>query len=77
MKKKHYKTSNFYLSAYLSCKGLELIDVDKSNPRKAVFVFIDSSERESLVRLFDFGEAPVNARKYSLTLKELKNKLYS
>ncbi|MBU1165238.1 hypothetical protein KKA15_06820 [Patescibacteria group bacterium] len=76
--KKQFKTSNFYLSAFLICKGLKIVDVDRQNPRRALFVFEDSLKREELVREFEFGKtALVDVRIYASTLKELKNKLYS
>lgn len=78
MKKEYYKTSNFYLSAYLYSWNQELVNIDKENPKKAIFVFIDSLEREELVSAFIYGqEAPVDAKKYAYAIKELKNKLYS
>lgn len=78
MKREYYRTANFYLSAFLCCKGLDLINIDKANPHRATFVFEDGPEREEWVSLFNFGkEALVDARQYALTLKELKNKLYS
>jgi len=76
--RKLFKTNNFYLSAFLICKGLILVDVNRSNPRRAIFIFQDSSNREELVKEFEFGQdALVDARKYSYTLKELKSKLYN
>jgi hypothetical protein len=78
MKKKHYKTSNFYLATFLFCRDQELVDIEKENPKRAEFVFNDSPEREDLVRVFDYGkEALVDARQYASALKELKNKIYS
>ena len=78
MKTEYYRTSNFYLSAYLFSWDQELVDIDKENPKKAEFVFIDSLEREDLVSSFIYGkEALVDAKKFAYAIKELKNKLYS
>lgn len=78
MKTEYYKTSNFYLSAYLFSCDQELVNIDKENPKKALFVFTDSPERENLVSNFIYGKnAPVDAKKYAFAIKELKNKLYS
>ncbi|MEK7570107.1 MAG: DUF5659 domain-containing protein [Patescibacteria group bacterium] len=77
MSEKHYKTSSFYLTAYLLNEGLELVNIDRTNPKRALFVFIDRQEREGLVQNYNFGQtAMVDARKYALILRELKAKLY-
>lgn len=78
MKNQYYKTSNFYLSAYLICLGMELIDIDRKDRKRAVFIFADVHKRSVMVNQFIFGkEALVDARQFANALKELKNKLYS
>jgi hypothetical protein len=47
-----FKTSDFYLSAFLLTRGLKLIKVDKSNPQRALFIFEDREDRQSLWRNF-------------------------
>lgn len=72
-----FKTSDFYLSAFLLCRGLRLVEIDRANPRRVGFVFLDTPDRKELVREFDFGEkALVDVRKFAATVKDLKNKLY-
>lgn len=78
---KHYSTSNFYSAVFLYVKGLQLIDIDKSNPQRAQFVFIDSQERENLIRQFNFSEKDspdvmVDAREFEMAIKTLKDRLY-
>ena len=78
---KYFKTSSFYLSAFLFTNGLELVNIDKINPKQAVFVFLDTPERESLLHSFNFSkenssEVMVDARKFISAIKQLKDKLY-
>lgn len=78
MKKQFYRTSNFYLSAYLICRGLELVSLVRDDPKRAAFVFTDSAEREEMVNQYNFGkEALVDARRFVAATKELKYKLYT
>ena len=77
-----YHTSNFYLAAFLYAKGVELADIERTENRKrAVFVFVESPDRERFVHHFNFapdsgGEAAIDARKFVYAIKTLKEKLY-
>ena len=78
---KYFRTSNFNISAFLFAKGLELVNIDKADPKRCVFVFIDTPEREMLVELFSFAkedhaEVMVDARKMVYATKRLKDGLY-
>lgn len=79
--KNRYSTSNFYCAVFCYVKGLQLVDIDRSNPPRAQFVFTDSPERENLIRQFDFAEknsseVMVDAREFAIAIKTLKDKLY-
>ena len=79
---KYFKTSNFYLAAFLFAKGLELVNIDRvSDSKRKYFVFIDSPERELSSWIFDFGKEDdpkvmADARKMIAAIKTLKEKLY-
>ncbi len=78
---RYYRLSSFYPAAFLFAKGLELVNVDKTNSQRAQFVFVDTAERESLLNAFNFAkedapEAMVDARKMVAAIKRLKDKLY-
>lgn len=79
---RYFRTASFYLAVFLLVKGLELVNIDKiSNSKRAYFVFLDCPEREFLVRSFNFGkenlpEVMVDARKFTMAIKLLKDKLY-
>jgi len=78
----YFHTSNFYASAFLFAKGMELVNVDKvTNPKRAHFVFVDIPGREELLKNYNFGKedslnSMVDARKFVLAIKTLKDKLY-
>lgn len=82
MNNKYFYTANFYLSAFLLSKGLELVNIDFSNnSKKADFVFIDTPEREALVISFNFAregtsEVMIDARKLISAIRMLKDGLY-
>jgi len=79
---RYFRISSFYVAAFLFAKGLELVNVDKiTDPKRAQFVFRDSPEREILVKSYNFTkedspEAMIDARKFVMAIKMLKDKLY-
>ena len=79
---RYFRISSFYVASFLFAKGLELVNVDKiTNPKRAQFVFRDSPERETLVKSYNFAkedspEAMIDARKFVMAIKMLKDKLY-
>lgn len=82
MDNRYFRTSSFYLAAFLFCNGLELVNIDKiTDSKRSNFVFRDNPERESLVEDFKFGKENstpimVDARKFIVSIKTLKEKLY-
>ena len=81
MKKKSFNTSNFYLASFLYVKGIELVGIDRTDPRRSQFVFNDTPERENIVQAFNFAgedaeQVRVDARKMITAIKQLKDKLY-
>ncbi|HEX3033937.1 MAG TPA: DUF5659 domain-containing protein [Thermodesulfobacteriota bacterium] len=74
---RYYRTTNIYLAAYLYAHNLQLVNVDKANPKRCVFVFRDTPERESLESRFLFGKgATVDAVLYAQAIRELKTKIH-
>ena len=76
-----FSSTNFYTSCYLFCCGARLIDIDKTNPSKAKFIFEDSGDIESFIKEFSFAEqgspkVMVDARDFVIAIKALKDKLY-
>ncbi len=78
---RYFKTSNFYVAAFLFTKGLELVNIDRTDSRRSEFVFLDTPERERLLQNFNYSsedspESMVDVRKFVMAIKQLKDKLY-
>jgi hypothetical protein len=80
--KQYFRTSSFYTAVFLCVKGLELVDIDRNNPQRCQFIFVDTLQREKLIEAFSFGkensrEVLIDARKFVMAIKMLKDKLYA
>ncbi len=78
---RYFRLANFYTAAFLFAKGLELVNIDRTDPKHSQFVFKDCPERELLVRRFNFApedspEVLIDVRKFVMAIKMLKDKLY-
>ncbi len=69
--------SDFYLAAFLRAKGFQLLNIDKNDPRRALFVFQDRKDRQNLVEDFLFGRAQIELKSFVSAIKELKQLLHS
>ena len=74
---KQFTNSDFYLSAFCLAKGLRLIDIDRANPRRFLFVFNDKKDRQNLIEDFLFGRARIEPKSFVSAIKELKTLIYS
>lgn len=72
-----YKTSDFYIAAYIKASGIPLLYADKSNPRKVLFVFSGLKDSQNLAEDFLFGKGSIEPRTFVAAIKELKQLLYS
>ncbi len=72
-----FTTYDLGVSTALLCAGFELLSVEKSNPRKALFVFRKEVGIEEVTDKYFADRLEVKARSYFDHLKALKNKLYS
>ena len=73
-----FETPDFYLSAFLLSQGFNLLDIDKkSDPHRALFIFKDRENRQSLVEDFLFGRTVVEPKNLITAIKELKQLLHS
>jgi len=78
---RYFRTSSFYVAAFLFAKGLELVNIDRADSRRSQFVFLDTPDREELLQNFNYSsenspESMVDARKLVAAIKTLKDKLY-
>ena len=74
---RYYKTSDFPLACYLSYSGLELVGLDKTDPKRAIFSFRATPERELLVGDFLFSNPSVDVKKFLYTQKLLRTQLHN
>ncbi|MEI6316255.1 MAG: DUF5659 domain-containing protein [bacterium] len=72
-----WTTYDLGVSAALLCADFELVAVEKSNPRKALFMFKKESGIEEVTDKYFSNRLEVKARSYFDHMKALKNKLYS
>jgi len=74
---KPYLTSDLYLAAFLTLKGMTLLSVtpDDGNPRK--FVLVDRDDRDELVEqwITSTGDAQI-AKGYAAKMRMVKKALY-
>jgi len=74
---KTYETADFYLTAFLLSKGLQLISTRQVGPKKILFVLKDTPQRKDLTSDFYSGKATVNPLVYQNQLKNLKSLIYN
>ncbi len=72
-----WTTYDLGVSAALLCAGFELLTVQKSDPRKALFLFKKEAGIEEVANKYFGDKLEVKARSFFDNLKALKNKLYS
>lgn len=72
-----FSTSDLGCSAALISTGFELVDLDKANPRKVLFIFEKRIGIEETVNEYWSGKLQLNARGLFDNIKMLKNRLYS
>jgi hypothetical protein len=70
-----YESSDLALVAYLSL-SFPIESINKSNPRKAVFNFVQTTELDKQANAFWRGETRVEPRAYFDALRRIKSRLY-
>lgn len=69
-----YETSDIALAAFLHCSAVHLSGIDRTNPRRCVFIFY--SPKPNLLSKWLQGKANVNALAYHNAYQELKAKVF-
>jgi hypothetical protein len=64
------------VAAALLCSGYELLSVDHTNPRRALFVFRHSAKIDETANAYIADRLELKARSFFDQLKALKNRLY-
>lgn len=72
----YYQTSDLSLAATLSL-WCPIEDIDRSNPRKAVFIFRNTKELQELVEKYYRNELKISPQVYFNQLRVVKARLYA
>ena len=74
---KKFYTSDFYLACYIYANKIKLLDIDKTNPQRASFIFKDSQQRKEIAEEYIFNNGQIEPKAFTSAIKELKQLLYS
>jgi len=74
-----YVWTNYDLgvSAALLCAGFELLSLNRTKPRKVLFIFRKEENIDETANAYFADRLKLNARSYFDQLRALKNRLYS
>jgi hypothetical protein len=72
-----YTTSDLGCAAALIATNHPLHSLDKSNPRRALFVFIEDERLKTAVQAYWGDYMRVSPMKYGETLKAVKSRIYN
>ncbi len=76
MKPDVYQLADFEISALLITVGFKLLDIDKTNPQKAKFLFENNPKISETIDSYFNDALLVNPRLLFMQSKSLKNRLY-
>lgn len=74
--KKVWTTYDLGVAAALLCFSYELYSLDRTNPRKVLFVFRHSAKIDDTANAYIADRLELNARAFFDQLKALKSRLY-
>jgi hypothetical protein len=72
-----YETNDLHLAATLQCLGLELLEVNRSDPRRVRFVFEDDALRREWTREYLAGGLRVDPLILLNSFRSLKRQIYA
>ncbi len=71
-----FRTDSFYLAIYLLAESCKLVSLDKSNPKRIVFIFEESDQRKETTERFLSYQATVEPHRLFSAQKDLKQLIY-
>ncbi len=74
MEKETYETTDLSFAAYLISSGIELRRIERTNPRRVVFIFY--SPPDELLTTWRTGTATVNALACRNAYEDLKRRIF-
>ncbi|MDD5415930.1 MAG: DUF5659 domain-containing protein [Candidatus Daviesbacteria bacterium] len=76
MKSNTFELTDFEVATILIIEGFNLLEVDKSNPHKASFIFENNPRIAEVINSYFNDKLSVNPRMLFMESKTLKNRLY-
>jgi hypothetical protein len=76
MNNDHYQTSDLGLAAALLTYGFELVGINKTDPRRVVFSFLNSGDLNNVVDSYWNGNLRLSVLRYFENTKLLKSRIY-
>lgn len=73
---KTFLTDNFQLACYLISEAIPLLSLDKTNPRRVIFVFEESERRNTLTQKYLSYQAETEVHRIFSAQKDLKQLIY-
>lgn len=74
METQTYETSDIALASYLFCSGVQLLSIERQNPRRCIFIF--DSPKSTLISTWQEGKATTNALAFYNAYQTLKARLF-
>ena len=71
-----YSTDSFILASLLLAESCRLLEVEKSNPQRANFIFEKTEKLDNLIKKFWAYEAFVEVHRYFNSQRDLKQILH-
>ena len=72
-----YSTTDFYIAVSLMTAEFPVEDLNRDNPQRVEFLFIQSPELEEFVKNFWARKIKVEPNLFAQNIKILKNRLYA
>lgn len=71
-----FSTDNFQLACFLISESITLISLDKSEPKRVLFVFEESEQRKALTQQYLSYKAETEVHRIFSAQKDLKQMIY-
>jgi len=72
----YFETNDLYLAATLQSLGLEMVGVDRDDPRRVRFIFTDDDRRREWTRQYLAGALRVDPLVLLNSLRAMKRQIY-
>lgn len=71
-----FSTDSFLLASYLLSESCNLLSLDKTNPKRIIFIFQETEKRQKLTQKFHAFEALSEPHRLASAQKDLKQMIY-